>query len=190
MNTAFPDLAEEREILDSVNLRPLVDAVSKPYAGVGPKPQDRAPIVRAHFMAYLHKTVIGTVTALHWTLMNNPAFRAVCGFNGTVPSRPTFSRVFTQMAEHPEIVERIMDELVREARRVRPDLGEEIAVDATPVHSYSDGNKRASLGPGRRVGNAPQGQHQGRIRVDFRLQAARRGRRQLRLPHRHEVHCG
>ena len=137
----FPDLAEENEILDSVNLDPLIEAVSKPYAGRGRRALDRRAIVRAHFMAYLHKTVIGTVTALHWTLMNNPAFRAVCGFNGRVPSRPTLSRVFTQMSEHPDIVERIMDEIVREARRVRPDLGEEIAVDATPVHSYSDGNR-------------------------------------------------
>ena len=120
----FPDLAEEREILDSVNLDPLLEAVSKPYAGRGRRALDRRAIARAHFMAYLHRTVIGTVTALHWTLMNNPAYRAVCGFNGTVPSRPTLSRVFTQMAEHPDILERIMDELISEARRVRPDLGE------------------------------------------------------------------
>ena len=143
----FPDLAEEREILDGVNLDLLIEAVSKPYAGRGRRALDRRAIVRAHFMAYLHKTVIGTVTALHWTLMNNPAFRAVCGFNGSMPSRPTLSRVFTQMAEHPDIVERIMDELVREARRVRPELGEEVAVDATPVRSYSDGNKEPRSDP-------------------------------------------
>ena len=143
----FPDLTEEREILDSVNLQPLIEVVSKPYAGRGRRAHDRRAIVRAHFLAYLHKTVIGTITALHWTLMNNPAFRSICGFNGRVPSRSTLSRVFTQMSEHPDIVERIMDEIVREARRVRPDLGEEIAVDATPVHSYSDGNKEPPSNP-------------------------------------------
>ena len=141
---AFPDLAEEREILDNVNLEPLVDAISMPYAGVGRRPLDRRAIVHAHFLAYLHRTTIGTITMLHWTLLNNPVFREVCGFNGRVPFRP---RVFTQMSEHPDVVERIMDELVSEARRVRPDLGEEIAVDATPVHSYSDGNRNPPSDP-------------------------------------------
>ena len=89
---AFQDPAEERQILDNVNLQPLAEAVSKPYAGVGRRPHDRRAIVRAHFLTYLHKTIIGTVTALHWTLLNNPAFRAACGFNGKVPSRPTLSK--------------------------------------------------------------------------------------------------
>ena len=35
-----------------------------------------------------------------------------------------------------------MDEIVREAKMIRPDLGEDMAVDATPVHSYSDGNRK------------------------------------------------
>ena len=143
----FPDLAEQSEILDNVNLEPLVEAVSRPYVGVGPRPYDRRPIVRAHLLAYLNKTIIGNVTALHWTLLNNPAFRAVCGFNGRVPSRPTLSRVFTQMAEYTDEVERIMDETVREAKRVRPGLGDELAVDATPVRSYSDGNRKPPSDP-------------------------------------------
>ena len=144
---AFPDLSEECEIMDNVNLEPLTNAVSRPYTGVGRRPHDRGPIVRAHLMAYLHKTVIGSITALHWTLLNNPAFRAVCGFNGKVPSRPTLSRVFTQMSEHPDVVERIMDEIIREAKRIRPDLGEDLAVDASPVHSYSDGNRKPRSDP-------------------------------------------
>ena len=97
--------------------------------------------MRAHFLTYLHKTTIGTITALHWTLMNNATFRAACGFSGRVPSRSTISRVFSQMSEYPEAVEIIMDEIVRKAKRICPNLGEELAVDATPVRSYADGNK-------------------------------------------------
>ena len=149
---AFPDLSELRRILDNVNLEPLIEAVSKPYAGVGRRSHDRRAIVRAHFMAYLHRTTVGSISALHWTLLNNPAFRAVCGFNGGVPSRPTLSRVFSQMAEHPDVVERIMDEIVREARRIRPDLGDDLAVDATPVRSYSDGNRKPPSDPDARWG--------------------------------------
>ena len=93
---AFPDLAEEREILDSVNLDLLIEAVSKPYAGRGRRAFDRRAIVRAHFMAYLHKTVIGTITALHWTLMNNPRFQGCVRlqWQGSVPDQrsPGYSR--------------------------------------------------------------------------------------------------
>ena len=85
----LPDLAEERKILDSVNFGPLTEAVSVPYAGRGPRPSDRTAIVRAYFMAYLHRNPIKAITMLHWTLLNNPAFRTACRFSGKVPSRPT-----------------------------------------------------------------------------------------------------
>ena len=144
---AFSDLAEEREILDNVNLEPLMDAVERPYAGVGRRPHDRPAMVRAHSLAYLHRTTIGSITALHWTLHNNPAFRAACGFTDKVPSRPTLSRVWKQMAEYPDEVERVMDEIAHEAKKIRPGLGEELAVDATPVRSYSDGNHKPRSDP-------------------------------------------
>lgn len=128
---SLPDLAEESEILDSVNLQPLVEAISKPYAGRGRKSHDRAPIVRAYFMAYLYRGPISAITMLHWTLLNNPAFRTACGFSGRVPSRPTLSRVFIQISEHPDVVERIMDEIVEKAKRIRPDIRREIAADVT-----------------------------------------------------------
>ena len=51
------------------------------------------------------------------------------------------------MAEYTDEVERIMDETVREAKRVRPGLGDELAVDATPVRSYSDGNRKPPSDP-------------------------------------------
>lgn len=128
---SLPDLAEERKILDSVNLEPLIEAVTRPYAGRGRRSLDRTAIVRAYFMAYLYRGPISAITMLHWTLLNNPAFRAACGFNGRVPSRPTLSRVFTQMSEHPEVVERIMDEMVDKAKRIRPDMRREIEADVT-----------------------------------------------------------
>ncbi len=148
----FPNLAEERQILDNVNLQPLMEAVSRPYSGVGRRPYDRQAMVRAHLLAYLHRTTIDSITALHWTLLNNPAFRAVCGFGKIVPSRSTLSRVFSQMAKHPDVMERIMDDIVRETKRVQPDLGEELAVDATPVRSYADGNRKPPTDPDARWG--------------------------------------
>ena len=40
-----------------------------------------------------------------------------------------------------------MDEIVLEAKKIRPGLGEELAVDATPVRSYSDGNHEPRSDP-------------------------------------------
>ena len=86
-------------------------------------------------IAYLYRDINGTITALHCTLLNNATFRTACGFDDKVPSWPTPSRVFIRMAEHNDGVERIMDDIVREAKGIRPDLGEQLAVDATPVRS-------------------------------------------------------
>ena len=60
-----------------------------------------------------------------------------------------------------------MDEIVREARRVRSDLGEEIAVDATPVQSYSDGNKEPRSDPDADWGMHHKANTKGRLRVGF-----------------------
>ena len=148
----FPDLAEQRVILDGINLDPIVEAVSIPYAGVGPRPYDRRPIVRAHLLSYIHPSPVGSVTALHRTLLNNPAARDVCGFTNRVPSRVTLSRVFSDMAEYPETMEEIMDELVRKASEFLPGLGDDLAVDSTPVQSYANGNAEPSTDPDARWG--------------------------------------
>ena len=58
------------------------------------------------------------------------------------------------MAEYPDVVDRIMDEIVPETKMIRPDLGEELAVDATSCQFLLRRQSQASLGPVRRVGNA------------------------------------
>ena len=73
--------------------------------------------------------------------MNNPALRDACGFAGRVPSRPTFSRVFGQLAERPELIEGVMGKAVKELRERLPDLGREVAVDSTSVRTNSNPNR-------------------------------------------------
>ena len=134
------DLAPQRAVLANVNLEPLIEAVSKPVGAVGPRQSDRAPIVRAHFLSFLHPSKIESVTALRGALDNNPAFREAAGFAGAPPSRSTFSRAFRQMAEFPELIERALAELVGQLREFLPDLGREIAIDSTPVKTRSNPN--------------------------------------------------
>ena len=107
---------------------------------IGPRQRDRAPIVRAHFLAFIHPSKVESVTALHRILDNDPAFRELAGFPGKLPSRSTFSRAFREMARFPELVERATADLVREIRKRKSDLGREIAVDSTPVKSRSNPN--------------------------------------------------
>ena len=134
------DLAEQRAVLANVDLEPLIEAVSKPLGAIGPRQRDRAPIVRAHFLAFIHPSKVESVTALHRILNNDPAFRELVGFPGKLPYRSTFSRAFREMAYFPELVERATADLVREIRKRKPDLRREIAVDSTPVKSRSNPN--------------------------------------------------
>ena len=141
------DLAEQRAILANVDLEPLIEAVSKPLGAIGPRQRDRAPIVRAHFLAFIHPAKVESVTALHRTLDNDPAFRDVAGFDGPLPSRSTFSRAFREMAYFSELVEKATAEMVGEIRNFIPDLGREVAVDSTPVKSRSNPNHKFPSDP-------------------------------------------
>ena len=134
------DLAPQRAVLSKVDFQPLIEAVSKPLGAMGPRQHDRAPIVRAHFLAFIHPSKIESVTALHRTLDNDATFRDAAGFDGRLPSRSTFSRAFREMALFPELVEGATAELVRALKVILPDLGREIAVDSTPVKSNSNPN--------------------------------------------------
>ena len=134
------DLAPQRDVLAVVDLQPLIEAISKPLGALGPRQHDRAPIVRAHFLAFIHPSKIESITALHRTLDNDATFRDAAGFSGSLPSRSTFSRAFREMARFPELVERATVELVKALKTILPDLGREIAVDSTPVKSNSNPN--------------------------------------------------
>ena len=134
------DLAPQRDVLANVDFQPLIEAISKPLGALGPRQHDRAPIVRAHFLAFIHSSKIESITALHRTLDNDATFRATAGFGDRLPSRSTFSRAFREMALFPELVENATIELVKALKTILPDLGREIAVDSTPVRSNSNPN--------------------------------------------------
>ena len=124
----------------NVDLDSLIEAVSKPLGAIGRQRIDRAQIVRAHFMAFIHPAKIESVSALHRTLDNDATFRYAVGFGDCLPSLPTFLRTFWDMARFPELVEKTTAELVRQVKSLIPDLGREIAIDSTPVKSRSNPN--------------------------------------------------
>ena len=141
-----PDFDELKHDLDRSVSSEMVSAVSGPPRPTGRKRSDREPIVRALY-AHYHMEVADSIFDLHWMLVYIPAFRQACGFTGPVPSRSTFSRVFTAMAEYPDIVDRCAAEVVARMREIIPDLGEEIAADSTPVPSYSNSDRNPKTDP-------------------------------------------
>ena len=140
------DPDDVKTVLDAVDFTPLASAVSTDPL-TGRRPYERLPIVRAHFAAYLTKPKIDSIVTLHLSIMRDAALREACGFSGPIPSRSTFSRVFTAMSEHPDIVDRCAAEVVARMKEIIPDLGEEIAADSTPVPSYSNSDRNPKTDP-------------------------------------------
>ena len=141
----FPDHAELRAILKEVNIGPVEKAFARPAGTRGPTPYPRGPIIRA----FLSMPVlgIGDITALRKELLNNPAFRAACGFTTRVPSRPTLSRVFGRMARMRETLEELLAETADRMSEYYPDLGREVAVDSTMVNTNSNPNRTTVSDP-------------------------------------------
>lgn len=134
--SGFPDLMELRQILKEVNIAPIEKALTKPAGSRGPRPYPRGPMIRA-YLSMPHRGVTN-ISALHDELLNNPALRAVCGFTTYVPSRPTLSRVFCQLKELHGLLESCLSEITESLSDYLPDLGREVAVDATMVKTNSN----------------------------------------------------
>lgn len=99
-----------------------MDAVTRPYAGVGRRAHDRPTMERAGLLAYLHKTILGSITPLHWKLLKNPAFRTAYGFIYRVPVQTQALESLDADVGMPNEVERVTEEIVYEAKEIRPSL--------------------------------------------------------------------
>ena len=80
--------------------------------------------------------------ALIRRLEDDPALQAVCGFDRELPTRRTFNRFIRRLAEHTDLVAGCFHALTDQFRELLPGFGDEIAIDATAVRSYSNGNKK------------------------------------------------
>ena len=132
----FPDHEKLRAVLKEVDIAPVERALTRPTGGAGRKPYPRGPIIRA----YVSMPFVGIadISALYRRLMNNPALRAACGFTTRVPSRPTLSRVYSQLGKESELMDECHAQTVSRLKEYRPDLGEEVAVDSTMVKTNSN----------------------------------------------------
>lgn len=93
------------------------------------------PMLRAHLTAYLLN--LPSTNELIRRLQDEPTLRELCGFNGNepLPCRRTFNHFYRRLSHHPELVEACIWQTTRSLKRYFPDLGRELAVDATVVRS-------------------------------------------------------
>ena len=137
--SGFPDLSQLRDVIEEVDIAPMVKALTKPAGTRGRRPYPRGPIIRA--LLSMPVRGIADISALREELLNNPAHRAACGFTTRVPSRSTFSRVFGKMGEMRETLEELLAETADRLSEYYPDLGREVAVDSTMVKTNSNPNR-------------------------------------------------
>jgi len=116
------DPDDVRAVPDTVDFISKVKAIS-PSIVRGPKAYPRLPIIRALLGGYLTNSRINSVTALQYALANKLALKDVGGFDDWVPDRTILSRIFTAMADHPDIMDDLGAQVVVSMQRVLPDLG-------------------------------------------------------------------
>ena len=80
--------------------------------------------------------------ALIRRLEDDPLLRAVCGFDGALPSRWTFNRFISRLSFHQDLVEQCLATLTSRLAEMLPDFGAKVAVDSTAVRTHSNPNRR------------------------------------------------
>ena len=77
-------------------------------------------------------------------LTDDPTLQNVCGFEegDQLPGRRTFNRFNRRLADHSDLVEALFASLTSKLRALIPDLGEEVAIDATAVRTHSNPRRK------------------------------------------------
>ena len=135
----YPDLGGLGRVLSLVEVGPAL-ALFQRRPGRGRRPYGRLPLIYGFLASYYLniRTIQGLVDRLH----NNPALRNVCGFTSTIPSRSTFSRAFSKLAQNREVLYGLFQEVTRRVLDLHPTCGRLVAVDSTTVQAYANPNHK------------------------------------------------
>jgi transposase, IS5 family len=81
-------------------------------------------------------------------LSSNPYLRFLCSISASrIPSQSTFSRFLSRLAQHQDLLQACIDDLVGRFARLAPGFGETVAADSTDVVAYSRGPKEDAADP-------------------------------------------
>ena len=84
----------------------------------------REAIVRALLLVAHPDVAVPSAAALIRHLRNNLALRALCGFEGKIPSQQVFCEVYKRLAENPDALEELSVALTDRVKDACPDFGD------------------------------------------------------------------
>ena len=143
-----PGLTEVKAILNSVDATALLERL-RLYRWTGSRWRGRSgysveALWRAVLLSYILN--VPSTSAFIRRLQDDPRLRRVCGFQ-ELPHRSTFSRFFSRVSQHTELVQIAIATATDRLRQYLPDLGDKVAVDSTVVRSHSNPNRRPISDP-------------------------------------------
>ena len=134
-----PGILELQGILDAINTDKLLARLAS-YRWTGRRGYSPASMWRAFLASYVLN--LPSTTALVRRLQDDLELRLFCGFAGGVPHRSSFSRFFTRLTGHQDLVGGCLKGLTDELAGLLPDFGKMLAIDSTIVEAHSNPNRR------------------------------------------------
>ena len=109
------------------------------------------------YVASFHLNLPHT-NALIRELEDDPHLREVCGFDpdASLPHRRTFNRFIQRLSHHADLVDDCLAHLTQQLKTLLPDLGREVAIDASVIRTHSNPNKNSDPEASWGVSHSPQ----------------------------------
>jgi len=132
-----PLAGELTEIFDSVPFQKLVKTL-RAYRWTGRPGFNPEAMLKAVLVGYYKS--IGTLAELSRYLEDHREIASVCGFRDDelTPSRSTFSRFISRLTKHQGLLDECLKIIADGLRDLLPDFGKVVAIDCTPVSTYSN----------------------------------------------------
>ncbi len=129
-------LADLRALFEAVPIGWLDRFVKDPHTRG--RPQQYRP--QSLFRLFLVRSYYGLSSNSETVrlLRGNPGLRRLCGLPiGQTPSRPTLSKFFSKLAQHPDLLLGALHQLTSDLSGLLPGLGEHTSIDGTLIRSHS-----------------------------------------------------
>ena len=132
----------QAEILNSVPADALLKRLQEYRRGGGP----RTYSLKAYWRAFMlkHLLNIPSISELHRRFQSDPRLLKRCGFL-ELPDRSSFSRFFTRVSQHEDLLDVALIELTERLKAQFSDLGETVAVDATVIKAWDNPHRRSKI---------------------------------------------
>lgn len=134
-------------VLSALDLDPLLRRLGEGRRGPGRRGAGPRVLLQALIAAWVYD--LHSIAELRRELLRNGSLRLLCGISSSssVPSEDAFARLIGRLARNVEALEAVFTATVARLREHVPELGEHIAVDATAVEAWSEGNRKRPADP-------------------------------------------